>query len=175
MAAPKNKETWELIPKSKGYSVSSFGRVRSPYKILSICQNEFGYSVVNISYKEQGIKTKRVHRLVAKAFIPNPENKRTVNHKDGDKTNNHISNLEWATYSENAQHSFDYLDRKPVINKGEKNGYSKKVINVSSGESYGSLKELYREVDTGYKYSTLRAMLNGQNPNKTNYRYVSST
>lgn len=66
-----------------------------------------------------------IHRITATTFIPNPENKRTVNHIDGDKRNNHISNLEWATYSENAQHAvrlglqFSYTDeeRKAVLLK----------------------------------------------------------
>jgi len=48
-----------------------------------------------------------VHRLVAEAFIPNPENKRTINHIDGDKWNNHVDNLEWNTYSENMRHAVD--------------------------------------------------------------------
>lgn len=47
---------------------------------------------------------KYVHRIVAEAFIPNPEGKRTVNHIDGDKWNNHVDNLEWATYEENQKH-----------------------------------------------------------------------
>lgn len=48
---------------------------------------------------------KYIHRLVASAFLPNPEGKATINHKDGNKSNNHIDNLEWATYSENVQHA----------------------------------------------------------------------
>jgi hypothetical protein len=53
-----------------------------------------------------------IHRLVAIAFIPNPENKPDINHKDGNKKNNCIENLEWVTRSENTQHSFDILHRK---------------------------------------------------------------
>ena len=68
----------------------------------------------------------RVHVAVAKAYIPNPDNKPFVNHKDGDKTNNHVSNLEWVTASENTRHAYDTgLMKSP---KGFDNKLSKMCI-----------------------------------------------
>ena len=81
--------------------------------------------------KNQIKKACAVHRLVAEAFIYNDdvENKTTVNHKDGDRSNNKVDNLEWSSYSENLQHAYNILDR-PVNkskNKPVKPGYKKKV------------------------------------------------
>ena len=70
-----------------------------------------GYYVVDL-FKNNKRKTYLVHRLVADAFLENPQKKRTVNHKDGNRQNNHIENLEWATYSENIKHSYGELGRK---------------------------------------------------------------
>lgn len=64
-----------------------------------------GYTLTKL-FKNGENKTMSVHRIVAEAFIPNPEGKPCVNHIDGDKTNNHVSNLEWVTYSENTSHAF---------------------------------------------------------------------
>lgn len=100
------------------YHVSNFGRIKSLTK-KSKCRGGFrtvkekilkpqvdigGYLTVGI-YKESICKIKKIHVLVANAFIPNPENKRQVNHKDGSKKNNHVSNLEWNTSSENMNHA----------------------------------------------------------------------
>lgn len=68
-------------------------------------KQERGYYVVNLARDDRG-KWIRVHRLVAEAFIPNPEDKKEVNHKDGNKLNNNVSNLEWVTHQENCFHAW---------------------------------------------------------------------
>lgn len=74
-----------------------------------------GHKYLRIGLNKDGVCTKHyMHRLLAEAFIDNPESKRTVNHIDGDKRNNSLDNLEWATYSENTQHAHDHgLTRAP--------------------------------------------------------------
>jgi len=66
-----------------------------------------GYLVVNLHYDRNKFKKKRIHRLVAHAFLPNPNEYNEINHLDGDKENNRLDNLEWCTHSQNMQHAFD--------------------------------------------------------------------
>lgn len=80
------------------------GRTRKPKEVKQRLNND-GYPSVRITHRGN-VKTTRVHRLVAETFIPNPKNSETVNHIDGNKTNNHVSNLEWATRDEQMQHAY---------------------------------------------------------------------
>jgi len=101
----------EKFKKIKGYEdylISDRGRVYSEKnkKFLKPRKHRCGYFQITLC--KNGIKKSHtIHRLVSIAFIPNPENKPTVNHIDGCKANNHVSNLDWNTHSENSQHGFD--------------------------------------------------------------------
>ena len=98
-------EQWRDIPGYEGlYQISNIGRVKSRKKIKSLRTDKRGYLTVWLC-KDSSQKNYKVHRLVAIAFIPNPESKKTVNHIDGDKQNNSVSNLEWATHSETIIHA----------------------------------------------------------------------
>jgi hypothetical protein len=112
-------EIWTGAGLPENYWVSNLGRVKVNNKILSLQKKKgagkkYYYSTTLVL--SPGIqKGFRVHRLVAMAFIENPENKPCVNHKDGDTLNNSVENLEWCTYSENMKHAYRYKLKKSTI------------------------------------------------------------
>jgi hypothetical protein len=111
------EEIWKPVVGYEGlYEVSNLGNVRSVDKVdrqgqkkhgrvRKLLLNQVGYLYVGISVENKKANL-TVHRLVARAFIPNPDNKPQVNHIDGNKTNNIVSNLEWVTVAENTQHAY---------------------------------------------------------------------
>lgn len=114
-------EIWKAHPEYAGIEVSTLGNVRTldmvtssekytrftKGRVLKQLDNHNGYLQVSIPVDEKWI-TKRAHRLVAKTFIPNPDNFPQVNHKDNNRTNNNVSNLEWCTASYNAKYREKY-------------------------------------------------------------------
>lgn len=98
-------EIWKDIRGYEGlYQVSNLGRVRSKTKLLHLNTNTYGYKHVTLS-KGNVQKTVLVHRLVASTFIENPIGLPQINHKDGDKSNNTVGNLEWVTQGGNNRHA----------------------------------------------------------------------
>jgi len=95
---------WKRIKNYPNYEVSNCGLIMNSRGWILKSRINNGYSIIGL-YKNGKVKTFKIHRLVADAFIPNPENKPMVDHIDRCKTYNHVSNLRWATRSENGQNT----------------------------------------------------------------------
>lgn len=167
----KTNEIWIDIKGYEGlYQVSSLGRVKSltriikhsegflrtiKGRIIKLQQNNFRSGYYEVSLHKDGTEKRfRINVLVAKSFIPNPENKPQVNHKNGDKSDNSVDNLEWSTDIENKRHGWEnglYTN----------NHRKKKIICNETEEEYESVTDASRKIPCDRKYLTLH--LNGKN------------
>ena len=162
-----SEEVWKDIEGYVGlYQVSNLGRVKGlerydsrghlrTERVLKPTNDWDGYLRVNL-YKNRVQVNKTIHRLVAEAFIPNPENKPTVNHIDENKTNNNVNNLEWATMKEQNSHGtrlerFSKSNSNPII-----------AIDIANGEynEYNSGKEC--AIQLGLNHGHISSVLKGK-------------
>lgn len=146
------KEEWKVIEGFSKYEVSNFGNIRS-YTTknngnnLIVQTNKKGYGMI-LLYKDGKPKSRKVHRLVAQAFIPNLQNKPCVNHKDRNVKNNNVDNLEWCTYKEN--NNYENCQKRRitsrsislVINQIKDNFPEEKEVITKLEEIKKKLKEL---------------------------------
>lgn len=170
------KEIWKPIQEVGGrYEVSNLGNVRSwvnksgNRRKTPLVMNQhiyLGYNYISLKpYTGSKYISRRVHRLVAKAFIPNPDNKPYINHKNGIKDDNRVVNLDWCTASENDIHAFKNGLREKM--KGEKNGHAriKKEDVLDIRKMYSSGNYSQREIAEiyGYAQPSISNIVTGRN------------
>lgn len=164
------------------YQISNLGNIKSLSRCVVRSNNrnfitktkinknhicDTGYYAIRL--KKLGVsKIFKVHRLIAVAFMPNTENKPQINHIDGNKLNNDISNLEWCTNKENAIHAYKNKLSNPSTKIAVE--FTKvKVIDTVTDITYNSIIEASKAV--GYSRSHTSLMLNGTKTNKTTLKY----
>lgn len=158
MLNSKNEIWKKLIGFEGRYEVSNFGQIRSilsnhgkyqeKLKTLRRRSKTCPYLYVQLSVMDTPYH-EAVHRAVAKAFVPNPESKPMVNHKDGNKLNNNAYNLEWVTCTENHNHAYSLGLRNSngvaKFHKGKKRGKSSNYYNVTWDASRSKWKAALKE------------------------------
>lgn len=171
-----------VVGYEKFYKVSCIGDVYSlrQNKLLKPHPDRKGYLKVKLYGAQSEKLSTRVHRLVAYAFLPNPQSLPEVNHIDYNKLNNHYSNLEWCTTKHNVNHSFKTFSKEFIKGRtknrvlpsrlGAKNSFAKKVINEGTGEIFGCVGDAASRY--GYTYNQLKSWLNGSRKNKSALKYL---
>lgn len=135
-------EEWTTIDEFPNYEISNQGRIRNRNTKQILRQKvDRGYHRIML-YRDGETCTKQIHRLVADSFVPNIDNKKEVNHIDGNKDNNRADNLEWCTRGENMKHAFANGLKTPS------GGVPKKKVRVlETGDIYDSAYECARQID----------------------------
>ena len=155
-------EIWKEIPGTNGeYKISNYGKVMTAKtgRILSPAIDMNGYERVCL-FKMDSRRRYKVHRLVAITFIPNPNGKEQVNHKDGNKRNNSVDNLEWVTHKENMRHA-----KATGLREGHQrfcNSIKKRIVatNIESGKEiiFDSILAAKKALGTCHIQEVLRGL-----------------
>lgn len=181
------EEIWKPVVGYEGiYEVSSLGRVKScertiirsngreinfPDKIMKPSINHKGYLIIDL--RKNGKRSGGfVHRLVGKAFIDNPLNKEQINHKNGNKTDNRVQNLEWVTNQENMAHAYKFLGR---TNKDASESRKRVVEQLSDDLSVISVFSSIQEAFDKTGINNISAVCRGIRPNAGGYKWRYST
>ena len=165
-------EEWRKIPGWDHLSVSSCGRVRNDRtgKILTPASERGNYKKITVNKNGKAHRIS-IHRAVCLAFIPNPEGKETVNHKNGIHDDNRVENLEWMTQRENNQHKYDVLGFR-MSKQGRESlarKRMKKVIRLEDGKIYDSMTEAAEDVGT--VLSNISLAINGAHHTAKGYHW----
>ena len=149
-----NKEIWKPIEDFKNkYEISNLGRIKNiqTNHILKMT-NQYGDYFTIILYDETHKRPTRIHREVAKTFIPNPNNYPCVNHKDLNKQNNCVDNLEWCTYSHNTKDAINKgANTMSGFNKHNKNKFNKKYGKLYQYDKNNNLLNIYNSTNEAHK------------------------
>lgn len=152
-------EIWRPVRDTE-YFISNKGRFRKGKYLRRICQDKQGYCYCNVG------KTKTsVHRLVAEAFIPNPDNLPVVDHIDGNKSNNNVENLRWVTVQENTQAAYDI-----GLNKGSSVKTILAIDKDNNGYIYGSQVEAGDAL--GISPQLISKVVRGITNSTNNYKFI---
>lgn len=154
-------EEWVEIPDSKGAKISNYGRIRRNRKILNQTNDKDGYKMVYLGSKLGRV---RVHRLVATAFIPNPDNLPVVDHIDGVKDNNKWTNLRWMTVQGNTQAASE----QGLLVRARKGKIIGMDIKTNECVIYNTLSDMSK--DTGVDAKRLSQTVTGRTKSAGGYR-----
>jgi hypothetical protein len=167
------EENWKTLKYHNkiyyNYEVSTYGNIRSKTikknRLFNLDHNGYACTTIycGINNGKKINKNIKVHIAVASTFIENSKNKPTVNHKDGNKINNFVENLEWATQAEQAEHAANILGYKQLYSDIMKNNFSKQIVQYTKENKFVKLWSSTREVERtlGFRHENIASCARG--------------